>query len=347
MKKIIVPLLAIVALLLMIAWMAGAFTEKITPGVGDIDQLSTGEPVTVQVAEVAVIEKVPATVEATQATLISARLMARIVAINVRAGDSVKKGDLLLELESSDLEAQVRQAEAQVRATSAHLEEAKKNLERAVELASSGVVSAAQLDRARANNQSLTAELTAAEQAREEANTALSYARIVAPFDGRVVDRFAEPGDTAQPGSQLLALYNPLTLRVEAQVREHLALNLEVGRELQVEIPSLEKVVDAVVEERVPAADPGSRSFLVKAGVAFDRGMLPGMYARLLVPAGTGRQLLIPADSVVHVGQLDMVRVYRDGQAHRRFVRVGNVTDDGHVEVLSGLTEGEQILTVR
>lgn len=347
MKKIIVPLLAVVILMLMIAWMAGAFNEKMAPGVIAVDPQETGAPVTVEALDVTVIEKVPATVEATQATLISARLMARIMAVHVRAGDSVKKGDLLLELESSDLEAQVRQAEAQARATSARLEEAKKNLARAVELESSGVVSVAQLDRARANNQSLTAELAAAEQAMAEARSALSYALIAAPFDGRVVDRFAEPGDTAQPGSQLLALYNPLNLRVEAQVREHLALNLEVGRQLQVEVPSLGKVVDAVIEERVPAADPGSRSFLVKAGVAFDKGMLPGMYARLLVPAGTDRQLLIPADSVVHVGQMDLVWVYQDGQAHRRFVRIGNVTPDGKIEVLSGLAEGEQILPIQ
>ena len=131
-------------------------------------------------------------------------------------------------------------------------------------------------------------------QALEEAKTALGYTEILAPFDGRVVDRFAEPGDTAQPGTKLLALYNPLSLRVEAQVREVVALGLEVGQDLQVEIPAMQKIVDAVIQERVPAADPGSRSFLVKAGVAFDKSLLPGMYARLLVPVGTGKKVLIP-----------------------------------------------------
>ena len=138
-----------------------------------------------------------------------------------------------------------------------------------------------------------------------------------------------------------------MNLRVEAQVREQLALGLTVGQRVGVEIPSLDKVVDAVIEERVPAADPGSRSFLVKAGVAFDADMLPGMYARLLLPAGQEGQLLIPADRVVHVGQLDMVWVYHEGQRHRRFVRVGRVLEDSQVEVLSGLAEGELVLPVR
>jgi len=347
MKRIILPLLAIVALLLMIAWMAGLFVEKIPPGTNTIVQTNSGKPMAVRVADVSIFEKVPASVEATQATLISSRLMARIIAIKVRAGDSVSRGDLLLELENSDIKAQVQQAEAHIRATSARLKEAKQNLGRVQELQAGGVMSVSDLDKAQANHETLIAEMAAANQALEEAKTALSYTGIVAPFDGRVVDRFSEPGDTAQPGSKLLAIYNPLSLRVEAQVREHLALNLEVGQPLQVEIPSLEKVVDAVIEERVPAADPGSRSFLVKAGVAFDKNMLPGMYARLLVPAGTEKQLLIPADRVVHVGQLDLVWVYQDGHSYRRFVRIGQGVQNGQVEILAGLAEGDMVLPVK
>jgi membrane fusion protein (multidrug efflux system) len=344
MKKIIFPLLAIAALLLMIAWMAGLFVEKIPPGSNTIEVVNSGEPVAVKISDVTIIEKVPASVEATQATLISSRLLARIATVKIRAGDSVSKGDLLLELENSDIKAQVQQAEAQLRAGTAKLNEARQNLDRVSKLQADGVMSVSDLDRAEANHATLVAELAAASQVLEEARAALTYTMITAPFDGRVVDRFAEPGDTAQPGSKLLALYNPLTLRVEAQVRERLALQLEVGQTLQVEIPSLEKTVDAVIEERVPAADPGSRSFLVKAGVVFDKRLLPGMYARLLVPAGSGKQMLIAADRVVHVGQLDLVWVFQDGRSQRRFVRIGQLVQDGQVEIISGLAEGDMVL---
>ena len=344
MKKFLLPLLAIVALLLMIAWMAGLFTEKIQPDTRVLEQSPTGEPVMVQSLDVTIIEKVPASIEAAQATLISSRLLARIVAVDVRAGDSVNRGDLLIELENSDIEARVQQAEANIRSTTARLNEARQNLGRVKELQAGGVMSVADLDKAQAIHDTLLADMESVNQGLEEAKTALSYTRIAAPFDGRVVDRFAEPGDTAQPGTKLLALYNPLSLRVEAHVREVLALGLEVGQSLQVEIPSQQKTVDAVIEERVPAADPGSRSFLVKAGVAFDGSLLPGMYARLLVPAGTGSRLLIPADRVVHVGQLDLVWVYEDGQSYRRFVRIGQLGETGQVEVLAGLKKGEQVL---
>jgi len=343
-KKFGVPLTAIAVLLVMIAWMAGLFREQIAPGINIPATANQSDAVAVTLAEVTIIENVPASVEATQATLISSRLMARIVTVNVRAGDVVKRGDLLLELENSDIKAQVQQAEAHIRATSARLKEAGQNLARVKELQEGGVMSLADLDKAVANHESLLADMAAANQALEEARTALTYTEITAPFDGRVVDRFAEPGDTAQPGSKLLALYNPLSLRVEAQVREHLALGLEVGQALQVEIPSLGKIVDAVIEERVPAADPGSRSFLLKAGVAFDKDLLPGMYARLLVPSGTQKQLLIPADRVIHVGQLDLVWVLQDGSSQRRFVRIGQLVNDDQLEVLTGLSEGDMIL---
>lgn len=346
MKKILIPLLAIVGLLIMVAWMAGFFVEKIEPGLSNAGQADTAEAVAVEAAEVTILEKVPASVEAAQATLISSRLLARIVAVEVRAGDSVKQGDLLLELENSDIRAQVQQAQASMRANTARLNEARQNLERVKELQAGGVMSVADLDKAQANYDTLFADQAGAVQALEEARTALSYTEILAPFDGRVVDRFAEPGDTAQPGTKLLALYNPLSLRVEAQVREEVALGLEVGQALQVEIPAMQLVVDAVIQERVPAADPGSRSFLVKAGVAFDKRLLPGMYARLLVPVGTGTKLLVPADRVVHVGQLDLVWVYQDGQSYRRFVRIGKVDKDGRVEILAGLSAGEMVLPV-
>lgn len=347
MKKIGLPIVAIVILLLMVAGMAGLFSEKIQPGENPIVRANMDGAIQVTARQMPVVEKFPASIEATQATLISARLMARLLTVKVRAGDSVKRGDLLIELENSDIKAQVQQAEAQIRATTARLKEATQTLQRVQELQKGGVMSVADLDKAVANHETLMAEMAGARQSLEEAKTAFSYTQIIAPFSGRIVDRFAEPGDTAQPGSKLLALYNPLNLRVESRVREQLALNLTVGQPLKVEIPSLGKVVDAVIEERVPAADPGSRSFLVKAGVMFDDDYLPGMYARLLVPSGTEKQFVIPAERVVEVGQLNLVWVAVDGVRQRRFVRVGHTGSDGDVEILSGLDEGDWVLTVK
>lgn len=345
--KWLLPLAAVVLLLLIIAWMAGAFRDKVEPGVGAMPERHSGDAVAVVLEDMPVTESVPAAVGARQATTISSRTLARITRIHVRAGDTVEKGQLLIELERSELESRLQQASERVRIVQARLAEAQKSLQRAEELFSRSLIAAAQVDEARSNNDALTAELASAQQSVKEAEAALSYAEIRAPIDGRVVERFAEPGDTASPGDKLLALYNPTSMRVEAAVREGLALDLELGEAVQVEIPATGALLDARIEELVPAADPGSRSFMVKAQVDYDGQLLPGMYARMFVPAGTRSVLLVPADRVVDYGQLDIVWVSTNGEVDRRFIRAGREVRPGMLEVISGLKEGEQVLPPR
>ena len=344
-KDILKPIVAIVLLLLMVAWMAGIFDAKLQPGINELTvEVDTSSALEVTRKILTVTEPVPASVEAKYATLISSRILARITAINVRAGDTVNKGQKLIELEKSDLIAKSEQAKENIKAVNARLTEATQNLVRVEKLNEQRLVALVDVDKARANHASLTAELALAKQQEKEAETALSYTEIRSPINGRIVDRFAEPGDTASPGDQLLSLYNPLSLRVEAHVREQLALSLKVGQSLKVDIPSLNKTVDAQIDEIVPAADTGSRSFLVKARIEYAEVLLPGMYARLLIPAGTENSIVISVDRVVQVGQLNVVWVLQDGQSYRRFIRLGKAMPDGEVEVLSGLSEGDVLL---
>lgn len=342
--KILLPLLAIAGLLLLIAWVAGVFTDKQAPGMTSPPAAAAAEVFVVIREERPAYEPVAASIQAKQATIISSRILSRIEKINVRAGDTVNQGQLLLTLEENDLQSRLSQAKATINAVSARLTEARQSLERARELTKTGMISRADLDKAQSNHDALVAELVSAQQRSGEAEAALGYARIYAPIDGRVVDRFAEPGDTVQPGVHLLSLYNPLTLRVEANIREGLALSLSLGQSLEIYIPATNSTLRSELEELVPAGNPGSRSFLVKSRLPYNEGLLPGMYARMEVPAGLESLLLIPADSVVHVGQLDVVWMQRDGRVERRFIRIGKVLPDGLVEVVSGLDEGDRIL---
>lgn len=344
MKKWLLPIAAITLLLLIIAWMAGAFRDKIEPGLGELGPGVDEDAVAVLREDAVVLESVPASIGARQATTISSRTMARITEITVRAGDEVEKGQLLVSLEKSDLESRLQQASEQVRSVEARLREARQNLDRAEELYQRQLVAAAMLDEARANHDTLVAELARSQQAVNEARTALSYTEIRSPIEGRVVERFAEPGDTATPGEMLLSLYNPGTMRIEGAVRETLALSLELGQELGVAIPATGAVTTARIEEIVPAADPGSRSFMVKAQVDYSGQLMPGMYARMQIPAGTRSVLLVPSDRVLDYGQLHLVWVSAEGGIERRFIRTGREIRPGMREVISGLAEGERVL---
>jgi len=342
-RKLLLPLLALLVLLLMIGWLAGAFSPKIAPGLAP----ATGADSTALLAVVRrtepVYEPVPASVEARETTVIAARLLARITEVTGRAGDQVAAGDLLVQLEDAELRARERQAEEQVRSVRARLREAEQSFVRAQELHDRQLISEADLDAARASFAELEAELAGAEQGLQEAQTALGYTRVRAPIAGRVVDRFAEPGDTVSPGQKILSIYNPFSLRVEAWVREGLALALSEGQALAVDIPAAERRLSATIEEIVPAANPGSRAFLIKAILPSEAGLLPGLYARVQVPAGERERLLIPVERVARIGQLDVVWVVTEQGTSRRFLRLGEPRTDGLVEVLAGLVEGERI----
>lgn len=343
-RKLLLPLGALLVLLLLIYWMAGGFRDQVVPGLERAAPAAADDAVPVRAETEPAFEAVPASVEARETTVVASRLLARITALPVRAGDYVEAGDLLVQLEQADLEARARQARETVRSVSARLKEALQNLARAEELHGRRLIADADLDAARANAASLEAQLAAARQAAEEAETALGYSRITSPLAGRIVDRFAEPGDTVQPGQKILSLYNPFSLRVEARVREGLALALTPGEELAVAVPAVNKAFTARIEEIVPAADPASRTFEVKATLAAQNGLLPGMYARLQLPAGERERLLVPADRVRRVGQLDVLWVAGENGVERRFVRLGPAREDGEVEVLAGVAAGERIL---
>ena len=342
--KWLMPIVAVVLLLLLVAFMAGSFNDKVEPGLTALELAEPHDPVTVVLEDIPVTEPVPASIGARQATTISSRTLARITRIAVRAGDTVSQGQLLIELERSDLETRLQQAVERVRAVTARLKEAKQSLDRAGQLYEKDLVAAAAFDEARANHSALTADLASANQAVREAEVGISFTEIRSPIDGRVVERFAEPGDTASPGDKLLALYNPLSMRVEAAVREGLAMHLELGQEVRVEIPVLDSVLTARIEELVPAADPGSRTFMVKAQVDYTGQLLPGMYARMLIPAGIESLLLVPKDRVIDYGQLDIVWVAGNGAVDRRFIRTGREIRPGVLEVVSGLEAGEKVL---
>ncbi|MDO6488298.1 efflux RND transporter periplasmic adaptor subunit [Colwellia sp. 6_MG-2023] len=351
-KKLLLPVIALFALLLMVAWLAGSFDEKISPSLNeDINQVSNianfdkANTYTVIERSDAIFEPVAASVEAKQTTIISSRMLARINTIAVRAGDKVKKGDLLVELEQSDLQSQVLQTKQNIIALQARYKEAKQNFERSEELLAKQLISTFNFDKANADYQSIVAELTAAEQRLSQAETTLSYATLTAPINGLIVDRFAQPGDTAQAGAKLLSLYNPLLLRVEAQVREQLALTLTLEQKIDIELPSINKTITGEIEEIVPAANTGSRSFLIKTRIKHNEHLLPGMYARMLIPAGEQVSLTVPLDKISHVGQLDFVWLNVNGTVQRRFVRLGKIQANNMVTVISGLQSGDVVFT--
>jgi membrane fusion protein (multidrug efflux system) len=343
--RILYAALALSLLGVVLAYLAGFFDETILPGKVAVARPPVdGRVISVQAVTEPVIERAAGTIEAKKETLVSARITGTIASMTVRAGDAVRESDVLIDLDSRELQARLQQQRDMMAAAQARLAEARPSYERMKSLFERGVVAKAELDRAEAALRTAEADLSRTRQAVQEAETALSYATITAPLTGRVAQRYADPGDTATPGEPLLRLYDPQTLRLEANVRESIGAGLDKGRALTAYIDALDEELPVVVDEIVPSAEPGSRTFLVKVTLPRRDNLYPGMFGRLLIATGTEKRLYIPKEAVARVGQLEFVTVLTEQGPLRRYVRTGTRTEGGRVEVLSGLDEGEQVV---
>jgi len=334
----------IALLVLIVMKLAGVFDEKIAP-----DQTTerasppvSGKRVDVVAVDDPVIERYPGSVAAVREAAISARIIARVLEILVRPGQRVTKGMPLAILDSRDLESRYAQMEKQLAGAVARSVEAKANFDR-MKSVTAGAISKAQIDSAEAAYGSAKAEVEATEKQLEEAKVSLSYATIEAPYDAVVIDRFAEPGDLASPSRPLLGVYDPSRMRLEAWVRESIAIGLKPGDSVGVLLDALGERLDGTVEEIVPQAEPGSRSFLVKVTLPKRKNLFPGMFGRLLLPAGSVKRVLVPQRAVSRVGQLSFV-VLGDERNTRRLVILGEPASDERIEILSGVSPGESVI---
>ncbi|MFH1740628.1 MAG: efflux RND transporter periplasmic adaptor subunit, partial [bacterium] len=324
--KIVGIVFAFILLGSVMAYLAGFFETKIPVDFkGVIPSADNGQVFTIEVKTEPLMETAAGTIRAKVETVISSLITASISSISVRAGDEVKKGDILVELDSRELKARVAQARQSTVAIGAGLKRIEKDFNRVQRIlkADSGAISKAELDRTQAALETARAELIRARRQEDETKTALSYSTLSAPISGRVVERYADPGDTSRQGEPILRMYDPGTLRLEANVRESIASRLKKGQHLTARIDAINRQLTTVVEEIVPSAEPGSRTFLAKVKLAGNAGLYPGMFGRLLIPIGETEKIYIPEKAVTRVGQLDFVIVKTEKGPVRRYVRVG------------------------
>jgi RND family efflux transporter MFP subunit len=316
-------------------------------------QAARASTTSVQQVAVELHEMAPGTLRARNESLVASRLLATVAEVRVTAGDAVAEGEVMFVLENRDLVARRSQTEESLRAAQARLDDARRTLERQRELLREGVTSQAEFDRAETALRSAEAEVQRLNEAMTEAQTNLDWATVRAPLNGRVIDRLVQPGETVAPGTPLARIFDPRSLRLEAETRESLAAQLRPGQEVSVMIDATGQRLTGRVEEIVPLASPGSRTLRVK--VAFEQPtdaekseagallLYPGMFGRMMVPQGTRQALVLPSAAVRTLGQLHYVEL-ADAARTRRFVRLGRTIDAKQVEVLSGLDAGETVL---
>jgi membrane fusion protein (multidrug efflux system) len=291
------------------------------------------------------LESAVGTVRPIAETNVGSKILARVQSMRIeRAGQAVKKGEVLVLLDDSDLIAGLEQAKAAERSAKAAADQAKIDVERSQKLFDQNLKSQEELDRDRTRQRTAIAEVERAGQLVAAAQTALSYAKIEAPYDGVVVDKLVNEGDLVSPGQALFAMYDPMRLQLVAPVREKLAASLEIGQKVDVHIEAIGKHCEGRIDQIVPEAREGSRSFEVKVSGPCSPDVMTGMFGRMNVTVGEREELRIPMSTVRSIGQLQMVFVVdAEKRVLRRFVQLGAEFGD-QVQVLAGLESGEKIL---
>jgi HlyD family secretion protein len=343
--KWIISLGIAVGLLIIILYMTGHFeSDVIAPGKR---QVTVGMPAPRFTAIVISIKRpvwyeAVGTVNSRIETTVAPQVTGLIVNILVKEGDAIEKDNLIATLNNEEFQARMEQTRSGVDAAKAELEQAQSHYQRIERLFKQNAATQEQREIAETRMKQAEAGMKVAEQKLKEASITFGYTRIFSPLTGVVTKRSADPGDLAWPGKALVSIHDPDNLELVADIREGLIHQIKLGDAVEVQIASVHQTVPGIVGEIVPLADPASRSFLVKVALPKIPNLFPGVFGKLKIKTGERDAVMVAAQAVVTIGQLQTVILKIGDHWQRRYVTTGSQLD-GEVEILSGLRGGETI----
>ena len=366
MRFILLPLFASIAML------SGCGGTKPHPKAASAPPAIAVQTATVSKQQWPDVYEATGTVRARTAAVLSSKVMAYVRQVAVQVGDRVQEGQLLVTLDAQDLDTKVRGAEAAeaevmsavpeadsgVAGAKANLDLAQSTFQRMQELASKKSISNQEFDEAsarlksaqaayemaRAKRSQLDSKRASVQQEIRGASIMRDYTRISAPFSGVVTAKSVEPGNLAAPGAPLLTVEREGVYRLEASVDESRLPFVKAGQAVDVALESLDRRFTAHVSEIVPSVDAASRTYIVKIDLPAMPNLRSGMFGRAMFPLGTRKVATIPPPAMVEHGQLQSVFVIEDGCARTRLITTGERRQSA-VEVLSGLSEGEKLVS--
>lgn len=255
----------------------------------------------------------------------------RIVAINFQEGQPVEKGQVVVRLDDSVLQAQLQQAQASLSlATSQH--------RRSAELSRQGFISQQAKDET-------SSQLQVQQAAVALAKAQLEKTTLLAPFDGLIGLRNVSVGEYVSPGADLVPIESIDPLQVDFRIPEQYLGQVQPGLKLVLRFDALPGVErEGEVGAVSPAVDVAGRSILLRANVDNpDHLLRPGMFARVQLRFNDAQVLSVPEAALAPVGQSQFVFRVQDGRAERVQVEIGQ-RQGGRVEVTSGLREGDVVV---
>jgi membrane fusion protein (multidrug efflux system) len=272
------------------------------------------------------------TAQANESIEIQPRVASLIDRILFEEGELVEAGQLLVELESSEIVAGLALAEAA-------LSESRSLYARNKSLSTSQAVSASTLEQ-------LLAEVKVDQAMVEAAKARLSNMRIRAPFAGRIGLRRESPGSFVDSSTVITTLDDVSVIKLDFSVPETFLTVIREGMRIQANsIVYPDRVFEGTVSSIDTRLDPVSRAVRVRAIMPNTEGALkPGMFLTVDLQRDRGEVLVAPEQAIVPEGSQQFVYVVLDGKVEKRAVTIGRRIP-GFVVITEGLSEGESVVT--
>ena len=314
-------------------------------------ELAASDVVTLQAVPMTRTLGISGGLKAVNTAVVKARVAAEVKSLTVREGDTVKAGQLIGQLDTTEFDLRLRQAEQTAAASRAQLDIARRALENNRALVAQGFISPTALESSVSNEAAAQANYQAATAATELARKARTDAALTAPISGVVSQRLAQPGERVGLDAKIIEVVDLSRIEMEAAVAPDEVGAVQVGQVARLEVDGLPQPATATVVRINPSTQAGTRSVMVYLALAPQPGLRQGLFARGRIDLQRSDALAAPL-SAVRVDQgKPYVLAVESGKVALRTVELGargeaafNGRTESAVELKAGAASGAVLL---
>ena len=291
--------------------------------------------------------EVSGTIKAVNTAFVKARLAAELQTLTVREGDTVRKGQILGQLDTTEFDWRLRQAEQQAAAARAQVDIAQRQLTNNKALVAQGFISPTALDTSVSSEAGAQATLQAALAAVELARKSRADAQLVAPITGLVAQRLAQPGERVAVDARILEIVDLSRLELEASIAPQDLAALRLGALAHLTVDGSNQPLAASVVRINPSAQAGSRTVIAYLALPAQAGLRSGLFARGWIDLERRAVLALPLSAVRTDQALPYAIKVDAGRAVLRPLKLGGrgqIDGQDSVEILDGLAAGDAVL---
>jgi len=323
-----------------------ALAQQTAQGTQTVVELAAADVLPVRTQALTRGLPVSGTLKAVNAAFVKARVAGELQQFTVREGDSVKAGQLIARIDPAEYEARLRQAQQQADAAQAQIDIAQRQYDNNKALVDQGFISRTALDTSLANLNAARASHQASVAAADVARKSTADTRLLAPINGQVAQRLAQPGERVAVDARIVEIVDLSRLEVEAALSAADSVDVRVGQEATLRVEGLAQPVTARVARINPSTQAGSRSVLVYLGLAAGSGLRQGLFAQGTLGTAQLTALAVPVSAVRTDKPSPYVQVVEQDRIVHRTVTLGERGEAGGQPMVAvgGVAENTTVL---